>query len=623
MIHFLKHIYAPEFNFLKPSYWFGQLDTRPLSLFRIIFALGMLKVVAYYWFIAELFFSDEGLVPRSVIWEVGRKTRFSLLDTFGETWQVQAFVVIWMIVLFNLLIGYHTRWMTILNFIFIVSMHERNTYVLNGADTVLRILSFWCMVIPLSQYYSVDAVRQRWRTYQTTRNASDLRVEESPRTGYAFPIRFIQIQVAFIYLFTFLLKLPGKPWQEGSALHYALQVQSLMLPTGDWVLANTPYPVLQVLSYGTMFFEGTFFIFVFLPLFQPFLRAASLWMGIMMHTGIAVLMAIPNFSTIMITSYLTLCLPQWVEGWDSWLRAKRQALVLPLPLPNSPLWVLAAITKGEEIALDLAPTPDSDHQGEGYDDWVVWGRDGQRYTGRAAWRQALAHIPLSKLWLWLLRIPYLRRLIWWSASWQTTSPVNIPASCGERTPPVQWELLRFTGRTALTVALLWVMLGIVWWNLYTIKTDNGKHRLVDPMSDTARSAMQYMGIWQSWGMFSPYPTVNDGWITVPAYFEDGQQIDLMTGQPVTMEWQHWYWGPERWKKFTSNMRATGPDEIFEAWGRYYCRRYNIGQNLPEGKRLAHFEIVINSQRSYAPGDDPNPVRARVLWKHWCFPEYRY
>jgi hypothetical protein len=234
----------------------------------------------------------------------------------------------------------------------------------------------------------------------------------------------------------------------------------------------------------------------------------------------------------------------------------------------------------------------------------------------------LAHLPLSRLWLWLLRWGLLRRWLWQAVSWQTSSAVNAPFSCGERTPAIEWPKLRLATHASLSIVLIWTMVGITWWNLYTVK-DADRERIVPPMSQTARSTMQYLGIWQSWGMFSPYPSNNDGWVTIPAVFEDGRQIDLMTGQPVSMEWQHWYWGPERWKKFVSNMKSDAPEEVLKAWGSYYCDLYNKTQALPEGQRLAHFEIVFNSQRSYAPGDSPNPIRARTLWKHWCYAQYQY
>lgn len=53
----------PQYNFLRLDYWFGQVESRPLSLFRIAFGLLVLKNALYSIPLAQLFYSDEGIVP--------------------------------------------------------------------------------------------------------------------------------------------------------------------------------------------------------------------------------------------------------------------------------------------------------------------------------------------------------------------------------------------------------------------------------------------------------------------------------------------------------------------------------------------------------------------------------
>ena len=55
----------PQYNFLRLDYWFGQVESRPLSLFRIFFGLLVLKNALYSIPLAQLFYSDEGIVPRA------------------------------------------------------------------------------------------------------------------------------------------------------------------------------------------------------------------------------------------------------------------------------------------------------------------------------------------------------------------------------------------------------------------------------------------------------------------------------------------------------------------------------------------------------------------------------
>lgn len=612
--------YFKDFNFLLPRFWFGQVDSRPLSLFRILFALVMLKDAVYHLFIAEIFYSDGGVFPRQALLNMSHPTRFSIMDSVGEAWVAQVIFGVWIVVLIGLLVGYRTRWMTILHFLLILSIHERNVWILNGGDTLLRVLSFWMLFIPLGQYYSLDALRRRRMLYLQTRNAADWRVEDAPRTCFAFPVRMMQMQFALVYIFTFVLKLPFTIWRGGEAVHYALQLESLTLPTGDWVFAHAPFWMLQGMNYFTLVMEGSFVFLVFLPFWQPLLRVIGLGMGVMLHLGIAVLMSIDNFSSIMIMGYAIFLLPSWVSALDGWLRSQRQPLILPMPAGGSPLWWLLGATRADEIAL----AERGENQGAGRDDWIVLDRAGGVYRGKAAWRQAAAHLPLSRAWGWLLTFGGARRLVWEAGRWAMGADALLPLRCAEPTPIRQrWALLIFL-RATTSLALGTLMACIVWWNLADVYGEDNIPA-VRPVPQAVRELIQYTGLWQNWAMFAPYPVRRDGWVTIPGRFEDGTVLDLMTGKPPIDDHLRWLWGPGlRWKKLISNIYFNGGYEpILLAWGSRYCRIYNSEHHLPVGKRLATLEIHYRWRESFAPDGEKLPLQTDVLWRHWCFEEYKY
>ena len=308
-----------RYNFLSSKYWFGQVDSRPLSAFRIAFALLVLKDALYHLPLAGLFYSDAGLVPRGVLLnELARPERFSLMDALAHEWMAALFFFLWAGVALGLLVGYHTRLMSILNFILVLSIHERNVYVLTGADTSMRVLSFWGMFLPLGHYYSLDA----------------LRYHQSARTAFAFPLRVIQLQIALVYLVTGLLKLSGETWQRGEALFYVLQLESIQWPPGAWLRQLAPDWLLRILTWLTIITELSFMPLVFAPVLQPMLRAAALFMGAALHLGIAMTMAIPDFSLVMMISYLLFFEPSWVQ-WIAerplfkrlWMRIQRSAII--------------------------------------------------------------------------------------------------------------------------------------------------------------------------------------------------------------------------------------------------------------------------------------------------------
>ena len=298
----------PAYNFLRLDFWFGQLDGRPFSLFRIVMALLMLKEVVYHIPIAGLFYSDSGVFPRSLLLtDVIRAQHLSLMEAIPTDWLAVLFFLAWGIVALGLLFGYRTRLMSVLNYVIILSVHERNVFVLTGADTVLRMLCFWMIFIDLSQYYSLDAV---WR-----RRTGDPR---ATGTVYAFPVRMLQIQIAIIYIVTALTKMQGDQWLNGTAMNYVVQLQSMLLPTGHWLAAMAPDWVLRSLTYMTLVAEIGFAFFMFAPFFQPVLKIVGLMLVIGLHAGIALtmIMPLPDFSLIMLTSYVVFFDPDWALWID-------------------------------------------------------------------------------------------------------------------------------------------------------------------------------------------------------------------------------------------------------------------------------------------------------------------
>lgn len=585
-----------DFNFFRPGYWFGQIDSRPLSLFRILFALILLKDAIYRVALADVFYSDAGIFRRDVLLEIAREHRFSLMDSFSAGWMAALFFIAWIVVLLGLLVGYRTRWMVLLNFVFLLSVHERNIYVLNGADTVLRVMAFWALFVPLSDYYSLDAVRKRWQQFRETGNEADLRAADKPHLTFAFPVRMFQLQIAMIYLFTFWQKVPGDEWRNGEALFYALQLQSLTLPTGDWMVTHLPFELLQVMSLGAFVIEGAFLFLVFAPLLQPVLRILGLVSGAMLHVGIALLMSIPNFSAVMLASYTLFVLPGWIAAIENSLRRPKEQLALPRPLADSPLWLLLAITRPERVAL-----LGGDNHAE-RDGWFIYDAQQNRHTGIEAW------CLLGGSWF---RYGWLRELVWRIG--QSLMVVRRP-----RPMPMASTITR---RVVTSVLLGVLMFNVIQWNLATVKIND------EPVSEKveghARAAVQLVGLWQGWGMFAPYPSKVDGWIVVPGVFEDGTSYNLMDGEEVnTAQMQRWYFGPDaRWKKFTSNLYRRSYPDLLQAWASYYCRTFN--EDRREGERLATLEIHAYTRRSYAPGEAENHYSPRTLWRHWCYPEYKY
>jgi hypothetical protein len=208
---------------------------------------------------------------------------------------VQVVIAVWLVIGLCLLSGFRTRLMSLLNFVIVLSIFQRNPLLESGADVILRLLSFWIIFIPLNHYYSLDALLLR-------RKNPDWR---APQSTYAFPVRMIQVQIALIYLGAGISKLLGDTWWNGTALFYVLQLDSFILPPGRWLASNGPDWLLYLLTYGVVIIELSFPILVFVPSGQPTLRRLALVLVTLMHLGIAITMTMPlvEFLLVLGASY--------------------------------------------------------------------------------------------------------------------------------------------------------------------------------------------------------------------------------------------------------------------------------------------------------------------------------
>lgn len=277
---------------LAYDFWFGQVSSRPLSLFRVGIALVLLRDALLHIPIAAAFYSDSGLTSRAAVRALltDHPLRFSLLDGIGQPWLATLFFLGWGGVACCLLVGYKTRLAAAINFLCVLSVYWRNPFITSGADDILRVVSFWMLFLPLNHHFALD----------TRRN-----IQPDPAAD-AFPVRLLQVQLALIYLGAGLSKLLGTQWTDGTALFYVLQLDSLLRPLGHWLRSVASLEILQGLTYSVLLLEISFPILVFAPVKQPALRRLALLAMGLMHLGIALVMTMPlwDFGLVLGVSYL-------------------------------------------------------------------------------------------------------------------------------------------------------------------------------------------------------------------------------------------------------------------------------------------------------------------------------
>lgn len=244
-------------------FWFGPVSRAPLVLLRIAFGL-----LVFLWAVsvlpdAKTFFGQDGVLADPP----GRDGAWSVLHVWHSGAAPVVLVALLGIGGLCLLLGRWTRVASVLVFVCFVSLGNRNGFIGNSGDALLRVLSLYVL---LAQF----APRATW------------------------PLRLIQIQVSLIYVGTVWAKLRGHNWPDGDAVAYAFRLEDLArfaIPD----VGSSAF-LTHVLTYGTLVVEASLGVLVWVPR----LRLWVLLAGVCLHLGIEYRLRVGFFSWAILTTYL-------------------------------------------------------------------------------------------------------------------------------------------------------------------------------------------------------------------------------------------------------------------------------------------------------------------------------
>jgi hypothetical protein len=124
---------------------------------------------------------------------------------------------------------------------------------------------------------------------------------------------------------------------------------------------------------------------------------------------------------------------------------------------------------------------------------------------------------------------------------------------------------------------------------------------------------------QSWRMFAPYPTMDDGWYVMEGITADGRRIDIWNGggQPdyrKPAEVYRLYRNPQ-WQKYLNNLWQRSFSDYRGYLGDYLCRQWNRRHS---GKDVVEL-IYVNYMLEPTPEPEqplPDPRKESIL-RHTC------
>lgn len=291
-------------------FWFVPQSSSTAAAVRIAGGLVLLATTASLGRDILSFFGPDGILPRQPDFKTaGLKGIWSVLGTSPSPAFVIGIYVASLLAALCLVVGFHSRLAALVVFICLVSFTRRNPTVFNSGDALLRVLSFYLLLIPGGAALSVD----RWR-----------RVRKESGEFWAFParavwpLRLMQIQLSVAYLTAVWAKVGGGTWREGSAVTYALRIGFIRrLPIPDAVTQSLLLS--NVLTYATVATELALGLLVW----NRRLRPKVLLLGVAFHLALDYAFRVGFFSYGMFVLYLAFIPP---ETMDAWLGAGRDRL---------------------------------------------------------------------------------------------------------------------------------------------------------------------------------------------------------------------------------------------------------------------------------------------------------
>ena len=285
------------------------IDVRSLALFRICLALLMIGDLLYRAQDLQVHYTDAGVVPLVVVSLYQQQHWWWSLHSLHPSLplEIAMFLIAGLFAL-SLLVGYRTRTASVVCWLLLISLQNRNVLVLTGGDTMLRVMAFWAMFLPLGVRWSVDRALDK--------------------TGAPMPKRIFSVgsvaliaQIAMVYVFGAMLK-TGPTWRtDYTAIYYSLSIGQFATPLAKFLL-----------HYPNLLKPLTFFSWN-LELFAPFLIVASAYSGRLrtllvlvymgFHIALGQCLELGLFPTIGALTWLVL-MPDWF-----WQRLFQLAARLP------------------------------------------------------------------------------------------------------------------------------------------------------------------------------------------------------------------------------------------------------------------------------------------------------
>jgi hypothetical protein len=274
---------------------YGRLTGRPLSLYATAFlriGYGLLFLVI----LVREFPNRHMIWGPDAPWSPDLARRmfdqtgwFSVLTFSDDPGYFETCYVAALLIGVLFMLGWHTRIVSVLFAVAVVSFYSRNVLMSDGGDNLMVLMATYLMFTACGRRWSLDARR-------TGRTDPDGGFREFTATVlHNCALFVIMAQMCILYGAAGLYKVQGDTWGDGTALHYVLK-QDLFRPwpaLSDFMDGH--HVMVGIACYMTVLVQVAFPFSLFSKL-----KYVVLAILVGMHIGIAVVMALPIFSAVMV-----------------------------------------------------------------------------------------------------------------------------------------------------------------------------------------------------------------------------------------------------------------------------------------------------------------------------------
>jgi hypothetical protein len=167
--------------------------------------------------------------------------------------------------------------------------------VFNSGDNLLRIEALILALSPCGAALSLDQRRMTGSFWSAQARA-------------AWPLRLLQIQLSLIYLATFITRMTGEKWPEGTALSYALRLEDMLIIRIPHAISTNAL-LMNAATWATLLLE----LMIGILVWNRRCRRLAIATGVLLHSVIMVIIAVGFFTPAMFVLYLAFASPESVR----------------------------------------------------------------------------------------------------------------------------------------------------------------------------------------------------------------------------------------------------------------------------------------------------------------------